>query len=63
MKPNKRTLTSAIFLGMTLLTINATLAQSVVRETTSAVTTAGTISEFGPETIIVRSETSPEPIR
>lgn len=30
---------------------------------TTSTTTAGTISEFSPETIIVRSETSPQPIR
>ncbi|MEY4483733.1 MAG: hypothetical protein RL693_1185 [Verrucomicrobiota bacterium] len=30
---------------------------------TSLVTTSGTISEFGPKTIIVRTETSPEPLR
>ncbi|HEV7402901.1 MAG TPA: hypothetical protein VGO11_08250 [Chthoniobacteraceae bacterium] len=34
--------------------------EAVVGTTT---TTAGTISEFSPDTIIVRSETSPEPIR
>lgn len=31
--------------------------------TTTTTNTAGTISEFSPDTIIVRSETSPEPIR
>lgn len=30
---------------------------------TTTTTTAGTISEFSPDTIIVRSETAPEPIR
>lgn len=31
--------------------------------TTSTTTTAGTISEFSPDTIVVRSETAPDPIR
>ena len=32
-------------------------------EPTTTTTTAGTISEFGQDTIIIRSETSPEPVR
>lgn len=63
MKQNKCTLTSAVLLGLTLITANITLAQSVVNETTTTITSAGTISEFGPETIMIRSETAPEPIR
>ena len=64
MKTNNRTLTGAALLGLLLLTVNVTLAQTAVRETTTTTTmSAGTISEFGPETIIVRTETSPEPIR
>lgn len=43
-----------------LLTISA-LAQTVVQETTT--NTAGTISEFGPEQIVIRSETAPQPVR
>jgi len=46
-----------------LLTANTTFAQTVVKETTSETTSAGVISEFGPGTIIIRSETSPEPLR
>ena len=56
-------LTGAALLGLMLITANVTLAQTAVKETTTTTTTAGTISEFGPETIIVRSETAPEPIR
>ena len=37
--------------------------EAVVGATATTTTTAGTISEFSPDTIIVRSETSPEPIR
>lgn len=63
MKHINRTLIGAALLGLILLTANVTFAQTVVKETTSATTSAGVISEFGPETIIIRSETSPEPIR
>ncbi len=45
-----------------LIALNVTLAQTAVKETTTTITSAGTISEFGPETIMIRSETSPEPI-
>ena len=37
-------------------------AQTVV-QTQTTTNSAGTISEFGPETIVIRSETAPEPIR
>ena len=63
MKHINRTLIGAAQLGLMLLTANTILAQTIVKETTSATTSAGVISEFGPETIIIRSETSPEPIR
>ena len=59
MKLNIRIFTGAVLSGLMLLTLNVSRAQTVVTGTTSA----GTISEFGPETIIIRSETSPEPIR
>jgi hypothetical protein len=45
----------------TILTTGA-VAQTVVQETTTT-NSAGTISEFSPETIVIRSETSPEPLR
>lgn len=63
MKHNNPKLASAVLLGLMLITANVTLAQTTVKETTSTTTSAGTISEFGPETIVIRSETSPEPIR
>ncbi len=63
MKTNNHILTGAVFLGLILSSANITFAQTEVKETTTTVTSAGTISEFGPETIIVRSETSPEPLR
>ena len=46
-----------------LVTTNIAVAQMLVKETTAATTSAGTISEFGPEMITIRTETSPEPIR
>jgi hypothetical protein len=63
MKQIKSTLISAAVVALMLITANITLGQSVVSERVSTTTSAGTISEFGPETIIIRSETSPEPIR
>lgn len=63
MKHNNRTLTGAVLFGILLITVNVTLAQTAVKETTLTTTSAGTISEFGPETIVIRSETSPAPIR
>ncbi len=63
MKNNILTLASAAILGLAFTTTNnIALAETVVKETTTT-TTAGTISEFGADTIIVRSETSPTPIR
>ena len=62
MKTTNRILTSAVLFGLMLTTANVTFAQTAVQETTTT-TTAGTISEFGTDTIIVRSETSPDPIR
>ena len=61
-KQNIRTLASAALVGLLLLTVNVSLAQTVVKETTTT-TTAGTISEFGPEMIVIRTETAPEPVR
>jgi hypothetical protein len=71
MKLNIRILTGAVLSGLLLLTLNVAHAQTAVKETTTTATAAGTtttttigtVSEFGPETIIIRSETSPEPIR
>jgi hypothetical protein len=51
----------ALALGTILTT--TVLAQAVVRETTTTTNTVGTISEIGPEQIVIRSETAPEPVR
>lgn len=50
------------FLGLFLATAAVSQAQTVVREV-STTQSAGTISEFSPDTIIIKSETSPDPIR
>ena len=57
----KKTLTPylAALAFATLLNAGA-VAQTTVETTTNS---AGTISEFSPDTIIIRSETAPEPIR
>ena len=57
MKTPILTLTAAIALAVT------GLAQTSVSSSTSTTTSAGTISEFSPNTIVIRSETSPEPVR
>ncbi|MGI8601612.1 MAG: hypothetical protein ACR2OZ_01300 [Verrucomicrobiales bacterium] len=36
---------------------------TLAKETTTTTRTMGTLSEFGPETIVVRTESSPEPLR
>ncbi|MEP6668572.1 MAG: hypothetical protein ABJF10_05430 [Chthoniobacter sp.] len=53
---------SAAALGLTLITANLTFAQTTVQETTTT-NSAGTISEFGPETIVIRSTAAAEPLR
>ena len=47
-----------------LISTHATLnAQSVVESTTKTVTSAGTISELSPQTLVVKTESSTEPVR
>jgi hypothetical protein len=46
-----------------MLFSSAVFAQSAVEETTTTTTTStGTISEFGPETIVVKTTTSTDPV-
>ena len=65
MKKTIRNIGGATFLGVMLITAHATLlAQTAVESTTSTTTTsAGTISEFSPQTIVIKTETSPDPVR
>lgn len=62
MKHNIRTFIGAAVLGLSLSAAHLAVAQTVATEVTTT-TSAGTISEFGPETMVIRSTTSPDPIR
>jgi len=64
MKRTIRNIGGATFLGVMLITAHATLfAQNAVESTTTTTTSAGTVSEFSPETIVVKTEASPDPVR
>src|SRR5687767_7715893 len=54
---------AAALCAVTLSNPGVALAQVTERTTTTTTTTAGTLSEFGPEAIVVRSETSAHPLR
>jgi len=65
MKNTIRNLSSLTFLGVMLFTANRALAQTAAvstTTTTSATQCAGTVSQFGPDTIIVKSTTSADPV-
>jgi hypothetical protein len=47
----------------TFASAGSLLAQDAVQTTTSTTTNAGTISEFSPQTIVVRTEGAAEPVR
>lgn len=54
----------AILFGGSLLLASITLAQSErVEVTNTATTTEGTVSEFGPQSIIIKTETGTQPVR
>lgn len=57
MKTDTKNLIATFSIALSLA--SAAIAQTSVTTTTSA----GTISEFSPETIVIRSESSPEPLR
>ncbi len=63
MKLTSRKLISAAVLGLTLITAHVTFGQTTVQETTTSTNSARTISEFGPETIVIRSTAAAEPLR
>ena len=64
MKNTIRNVYSATFLGVMLATAQTALvAQTAVESTTTTTQSAGTISEFSPDTIIIKSETSTAPVR
>jgi len=60
MRTNTSYIVAAAFAAILAMTDHAT-AQATVVQTTST-TSAGTITEFSPDSIVIRSETSPEPI-
>jgi len=61
MKTKTSYVAAGVFAAILAMTDFAT-AQSTVVQTTST-TSAGTVTEFSPDTIVIRSETSPEPVR
>lgn len=66
MKTNLRHLFGASILGLTLAAAPQAGVAQTVSETTvqsTPVMSAGTVTEFGPGVITVRTETSPEPMR
>ncbi len=69
MKNTIRNLGGLTLLGVMLLSTNITRAQTTVitapattTTTTSATTSDGTVSQFGPDTIVVKSTTSTAPL-
>ena len=60
MKNNLTQYLGALTLGTMLAATS--IAQTSV-QTTTTTNSAGTISEFSPDTIVIRSETAPEPVR
>lgn len=69
MKNNIRKLSGLTFLGVMLFTANIAMAQSAAPtapSTTSTTTTttssAGTVSQFSPDTIVVKTTTSADPV-
>jgi hypothetical protein len=68
MKKTLRNLSSLTFLSVMLFTANIALGQTAAPSTTSTTSTtttttsAGTVSQFGPDTIVVKTTTSADPI-
>jgi hypothetical protein len=60
-----RTLSGLTFLGVMLLTTKTTFAQTAADSTTTTTTSttaAGTVSQFSPDTIVVKTTTSADPV-
>jgi len=62
MKATKSTLVASLAIAISLVGSNFAAAQTVVKETVTT-NSAGTISEFNPDTIVIRSEASAAPVR
>lgn len=64
MKTNNRKFIGAVLFGFAVLSADLAVAQTAQTvQTTTSTTSVGTVSEFSPQTIVIRSETSPTPIR
>ena len=63
MKVTKASVLASIALAGLLGMANLASAQTMVKETTTTTTALGTISEFSPDTIVIKSETSSDPVR
>jgi hypothetical protein len=63
MKTTKILFLGATVLSLTLGAVTDARAQATVQTTTTSTQSVGTISEFSPDTIVIRSETAPEPLR
>lgn len=53
----------AILLAGALITVNSNVARASEETTTTTTTSAGTISEFGPEWIVIKTTSSSDPLR
>jgi hypothetical protein len=62
MKNTIKVLGAAALLGTLQLTANVAMAQATVATTTTATSSMGTISTFGPDVISIRSEAAAEPV-
>lgn len=64
MKTTLRSLSGITFLGVMLFASNIVVAQTTAdsTSTTTTTTSAGTISQFSPDTIVVKTTTSSEPV-
>src|SRR5882757_332534 len=60
MKPNKSPVFASLIVVILLAVAQVAVAQTVVTSGTPAV---GTISEFNPDAIVIKSEIGPEPVR
>jgi hypothetical protein len=49
--------------GVLSVVVSLTYAQAAIESTTTTTTTRGTVSTFTPDTIVVKSESSPTPVR
>jgi len=61
MKHITSTFAAAVLLGLSLTTAQIAVAQTTVQTTTT--NSAGTITEFSPDTLVIRTESAPEPVR